>query len=197
MPLKDFIEMVISGHDVAPLYKKILERGCVGVITCAQLGGTCSPPSIPEYFPGTICAKAQKASDPIPDSILKAKCKADEEPFIFAKQGVDGGDKGWPMGPNNCYKIPKGDIGPTDDSNPPVVPHDGAGGFNYIWYVNEWYIWANHGFDVTDKGESMVSICKKPFDDSTYPLTMWCSSCKKKCEKSPYPVLPLPTTPGR
>jgi hypothetical protein len=64
--------------------------------------------------------------------------------------------------------------------------------FNYIWYVNGWYIRANH-FEGQNGRAAGVSICPKPFDSKDYPVTMWCFTCKKKCPTSKLPYLPTPT----
>jgi RHS repeat-associated protein len=199
MKFQDFIDMISNGQPLPDVYLKRFRAGCIGLTRCGQLGGTCSNPMLPpEYAENTTCAKAQKSPSPIPDSILKKKCAEDETPFIFAKQGVGGGKGAWPVGDDDCYKIPPFKFPP----NPPVVGSGPDGGpdplsgiFNYIWYVNGWYVWVNHGIDVQGQGDSMVSICPQPYVSDDYPLTMWCVTCKKKCPTSKFPIFPEPPVP--
>ncbi|MCU0713572.1 MAG: hypothetical protein MUC43_16045 [Pirellula sp.] len=193
MMLQDFIDMITCGHDPGDAYLTKFSRGCVCLTKCAQIGGTCSKPHAPpEYEPGTTCAKAQKTSDPIPDVISKKPCGKDEERFIFAKRGIDN-PRGWELD-GDRYKIPGFKLPP----DPPVIGNNGdplSGLYNYIWYVNGWYVWVNHGLDVTGQGDNVVSICDKPLDSPDYPLTLWCVTCKKKCATTTYPVFLIPENP--
>jgi hypothetical protein len=217
MSLDDFVNLVKSGHTGPSSigYFLHIRRGCVGIVGCAQYGGTCSTggPKIgeqyPEAMPNTRCAKAEKSGGGIPKSISDFKCKEGEEPVIFAKQGVSGPEgKCWPLGDDGFY-VPSPWPWPVEGDYPPVLPHPidptpttpgvpstdpGNGMFNYILYMNGWYIWVNQG-QVGTTGRSTVSICPSPLDSPDYPQTMWCVTCKEKCKKgkSQNPTIPSPS----
>jgi hypothetical protein len=196
--LEDFVKNVLTPTNTVSIVQP-LSAGCIGVVTCALYGGTCPTPvnyGKPEYHPGTTCYKARKGDVSIPEEALKKECGEGEEKALWAKQGVPcpANLQCWPE-EGGIYVPPKG----CKSGLPPYPPllgtnngtgHPNSGVFNYIWFVNGWYVYANHS---ASKGSPMViKICKTIEPNDEYPYTMWCVTCKKKCKEKPNPMIPSP-----
>jgi len=205
MPFDKLIDYISDGGKLPRDYLRTLNNGCVGIIRCGQIGGTCPDPGTvnqyPETAPQTFCYETQPSSDKgIPKAVSDAKCKEGEEKFIFAKQGLEHTGQCWPLGGDGFYE--PGPFGPFvyppvvgggwPVKNGPDVADPRSGVYNYIWFVNGWYFWADRN---NADGNGTVKICPNPVNDPKYPITMWCYTCKKLCKDSGYPQIPPPENP--
>jgi RHS repeat-associated protein len=153
---RDQLERMMNPNGRLPgAVKRQLDRGCIGLASVYQGMGY----PYPESAPGTQCYLAKQLA-------FSRKCTSCCTNFVFAIQGQWSGGRPRPA---------KG-TGRIDNNSIETML---SGEFNYIIYFpsTDTYAWMDYG---SNTGPQHGELSNDILHRSSYPNTIWCSTCKPK-----------------